>query len=163
MVINKPGSAPAPDALIASYAGQRPSMSEQAPVLEACQNNSRPTDWTTLTATLPVAGMAKQLIRHMSLEKREGNTLFLNLSADHQSLLNAKLTERLTEALAAHYQAPISLQISIAGTPLNTPAIEKQRETETAQQQLQDKLDLDPHLDFIKNNFNATLSPLQST
>ena len=142
---------------------QPSSTREEGDTKQRLSMSEGPTDWATLTATLPVAGMAKQLIRHMSLEKREGNTLFLSLSADHQSLLNAKLTERLTEALAAHYQLPISLQISIAGTPLNTPAIEKQRETETAQQQLQDKLDLDPHLDFIKNNFNATLSPLQST
>lgn len=156
-----------PKEAIASYAGQRPSMSEQAPLSEASQKNTNALEeatanWLNLTTTLPVAGMAKQLIRHMSLQKREGNTLFLNLSAEHQPLLNDKLTERLTEALRKHYQAPISLQISVTGAPLNTPAIEIQKEAETAQQQLQEKLEHDPHFNFIKNNFNATITTLKT-
>ncbi|MCX7122611.1 MAG: hypothetical protein NTV32_02890, partial [Gammaproteobacteria bacterium] len=111
---------------------------------------------------LPLVGVSKQFALNMSFDKQEGQTLFLNLSHEHQSLLNPKLVERLQTAFSEHYQSPFLLQISIMHTPLNTPAVQQQKEILDTQTQLQEKLDQDPHLSFIKNNFNGIINSVKS-
>ncbi len=119
-------------------------------------------NWQAVLQALPLSGVSKQFALHMSFEKQEGQTLYLNLSQEHQTLLNPKLIERLQNAFSEHYQTPILLQISISQTPLNTPALQQQKALEDSQKQLQEKLAQDPHLDFIKNNFNVKINTIKS-
>ena len=128
-----------------------------APSAEIDQNN-----WKDVVNALPLAGVSKQFALNMSFEKQEGQTLFLNLSHEHQNLLNPKLVERLQIAFSEHYQVPFLLQISVMHTPLNTPAVQQQQERVDAQKQLQEKLEQDPHLSFIKNNFNVKIDTVKS-
>ncbi len=119
-------------------------------------------NWKDIVNGLPLVGVSKQFALNMSFDKQEGQTLFLNLSHEHQSLLNPKLVERLQTAFSEHYQSPFLLQISIMHTPLNTPAVQQQKEILDTQTQLQEKLDQDPHLSFIKNNFNGIINSVKS-
>ena len=128
-----------------------------APPTDIGQHN-----WQDVVNALPLAGVSKQFALNMSFDKQEGQTLFLQLSHEHQNLLNPKLVERLQTAFSEHYQAPFVLQISVAHTPLNTPAMQQQKEIIDAQKQLQEKLDQDPHLSFIKNNFNVKIDSVKS-
>ncbi len=119
--------------------------------------------WENLISTLVLGGMLKQLVRHMRFDHAKDKILHLSLEKEHQSLLNQKLQDRLQEALLNHYGEPIVLQISVSDTPLNTPAAQQQKALELSQKQLQDKLAQDPHLDFIKNNFNAKIADVKLT
>ncbi len=118
--------------------------------------------WKEVVNALPLAGVSRQFALNMSLIKQDGQTLFVYLSHEHQSLLNPKLVERLEKAFTEYYKTPFTLQISVTEAPLNTPAIQQQKEIIDSQKQLQEKLDQDPHLDFIKNNFNVIIDSVKS-
>jgi DNA polymerase-3 subunit gamma/tau len=143
-----------------------PALNNTAPLskpnIAANETKITEENWKETVNSLPLAGVSKQFALNMSFIKQEGQALFLNLSHEHQSLLNPKLVERLQNAFSEYYQTPFTLQISVTETPLNTPAMQQQKEIVASQNQLQEKLDQDPHLSFIKNNFNVIIDSVKS-
>ncbi len=152
-----------PQALV-SVSAPAPAPQQPAPPKKTAppQANINEQNWKDIVNALPLAGVSKQFALNMSFVKQENDTLFLHLGQEHQSLLNPKLVERLQNAFTEHYQRPFLLQISVTDTPLNTPAVQQQKEIADSQNQLQEKLSQDPHLDFIKNNFNVTIESVKS-
>lgn len=120
------------------------------------------TYWENLLNQLPLGNFMKQLVRHMRFDQAAANTLYLTLASEHQGLLTEKRIQELENLLSEAHQRPISLQISVSPHPIISPASQSEAALEIAKKRLQDKLAEDPHLAFIKNNFNAKVSEVKS-
>ncbi len=119
-------------------------------------------DWNELMATLPITGMVKQLARHISLTEQQGNIFKFSLAQDHQATLNPRLQNELCNSLKQHFGQDLTLQIEIKANNPNSPAAIQFAEEQTKQAKLQEKLKVDPNLDFIKNNFNAIITDIKT-
>lgn len=87
-----------------------------------------PGEWRVMLPKLELSGMAYALASNCTLEKISGNKVELALAASHQPMLNAKLKERLAEALSRHLGLPIQLDITTTSAELLTPVKQQQQE-----------------------------------
>jgi predicted DsbA family dithiol-disulfide isomerase len=81
----------------------------------------------------------------------------LILSAKHQPLLNAKLQERLSEAINRHFNKTLQLQITISKAELNTYAKQQEETQKTRHANAFDAITSDNHVQKIMDVFGATL------
>ncbi len=117
--------------------------------------------WDTLLNTLPLAGMTKQMFKNTSFERQEGHTIWIKTTKENLNLLNDTSKNKLIHALQTYYEKQFSLQIISSDTPIETPALKEKEAREASDLQLQEKLNKDPNIDFIKNNFNGKISSIQ--
>ncbi|MBV9576557.1 MAG: DNA polymerase III subunit gamma/tau [Gammaproteobacteria bacterium] len=87
-------------------------------------------DWRHLLPQLKLSGMAQALASNCVLEKINENKIQLALSANHQPMLNAKLKDRIAEALSQHFNKSMQLEIVITSAELMTPSRQQQDEKE---------------------------------
>jgi DNA polymerase III subunit gamma/tau len=120
------------------------------------------TDWAELVNTLPLNGMAKQLARHLSFVGQEGHTFKFSLAAEHQASLNNRLQNDLTKTLKQYFAQDLVLQIEVISDQVASPAAMQAAAEQAQQLSLQEKLKMDPGLDFIKNNFNAIITDIKT-
>lgn len=120
------------------------------------------TNWPELVELLPLNGIGKQLARHMSFAEQQGNTLKFILAENHRAILNNRLHNDLSKTLSHYFGQEVLLQIDINSNNENSPAALKMKEEAEKQTSLQEKLNLDANLDFIKNNFNATIANIKT-
>lgn len=118
-------------------------------------------NWETLLNTLPLSGMLKQIVKNTNFDRIEGKTLFLKMETSHQSLFNDNAKNKLIEVLQTYYEQAFSLQIVGSETPIVSPAVKEGEARKAQDAQLQEKLALDPNIDFIKNNFNGKIANVQ--
>lgn len=120
-------------------------------------------NWDTLLNTLPLGGMLKQIVKNTSFDRLEGNVIYLKIGNAHQNLFNENAKNKLISTLQTYYEQPFSLQIIGSETPIETPASKAEEARKAHEAQLQEKLNQDPNIDFIKNNFNGTIKAVQLT
>lgn len=113
--------------------------------------------WREMLPKLELSGMAYALASNCVLEKINDHKIELALAPSHQPMLNAKLKERIAEALSRHLQKTIQLDITIASTDLMTPVKQQQQEhsdrlvnaTQTTMQ--------DPHIKQLIEMYDASV------
>lgn len=119
-------------------------------------------NWSELLNILPLSGMAKQLARHLSYTGQDGHIFKFSLAAEHQASLNPRLQNDLTNTLKHYFAQDLVLQIEVISAKVASPAAIQAEAEHAKQQSLQEKLNADPNLDFIKNNFNAIITDIKT-
>lgn len=120
-------------------------------------------NWAELVNLLPLAGMTKQLARHLSyIGLNNGNTFMFSLGAEYQASLNDRLKNELRTSLNHYFGQEVMLQIEVNAENSNSPAAIQAAALKDKQTSLQEKLKADPQLDFIKNNFNAIITDIKT-
>lgn len=115
------------------------------------------TEWNSMLPTLGLTGMAYALASNCTLDSVTDNKIKLLLTASHQPMLNAKLKERLTEALSKHFGREMQLDIEASTAELATPVKQQQahqtKRLETATQ----KILQDPKVKQLIDMYDATV------
>jgi DNA polymerase-3 subunit gamma/tau len=133
-------------------------MPEKKPVAMSTPKAPSATDnWADILTQLSLTGMTQALASHCVLGQLTDNMIELILSAKHQPLLNAKLQERLSEAINRHFNKTLQLQITISKAELNTYAKQQEETQKTRHANAFDAITSDNHVQKIMDVFGATL------
>lgn len=153
-----PQTRPAP---VAPVVPQRPAAMDtagvglkSAPAVAAFSN-----EWATVVEALKLDGMARQLAANCTLSKRDGQTFFLALAPTHVSLRNKKLEDRLQQALAQYYGAPVNVMVEIGAPQAETPALLKEQRDLDRQQAAVQAISNDANVRALHETFNARVVP----
>lgn len=139
---------------------------KEAPVLEKNVNVTPMTDstvnhhlpeWRDLLPKLELSGMAYALASNCTLKQMMDHKIELALSASHEPMMNAKLKERIAEALSRHLQKPIQLDISITTEELSTPTKLQQHEKEQRLATAKKNISEDPAIKKLIDMYDATV------
>lgn len=120
-------------------------------------------NWEQLLNTLPLTAMTKEIVKRTHFDRLEGNTVFLKIESAHQTFFNDSAKNKLLQVLQTYYEQPFLLQITSSETPLVTLATKEEEARRTTEARLQEKLNNDPNIDFIKNNFNGKINGVKLT
>ncbi|WP_367607350.1 DNA polymerase III subunit gamma/tau [Legionella sp. W05-934-2] len=121
------------------------------------QTMDTPTDWASLVAKLNVSGMAKTALDNTSLKTLEENAIYLVTHGGHLSLFIPSVRERISDALAAHFNRPIKLHIEELPEVHNTPAkIQAAKEAEDKKKAFE-AIASDPVVKEIQESFSANV------
>ena len=115
--------------------------------------------WPQLIAQLPLQGVVRALANNCALIRREGNVLHLALAPAHASLRNAKVEERLQEALSAHLGEKVKLQFSVTQPAAETPAVLQERQSQDRMRAAQEAIAQDSHVKTLQEMFGARVVP----
>lgn len=114
-------------------------------------------EWRDILAKLELSGMAYALASNCTLQQINNNKVQLALSANHQPMLNAKLKERLTEALSRYLQQSVQLEIAVTHTELLTPSKQQQHETAKRLEEATNTISQDTTVKQLLQMYDATL------
>ncbi|VVC76172.1 DNA polymerase III subunit tau [Aquicella siphonis] len=134
------------------------SKPDTAPVVTAPRPASAsPADWRDILPKLELSGMAYALAANCTLEKISGNKVTLALSVNHEPMLNAKLKERITEALGRYLKQDIQLEIMITEGELITPLKQEQSEHEQKLTRAKQTILQDTQIKKLIDMYDATV------
>ena len=112
-------------------------------------------EWSTIVAELNLKGMARQLALNCTLEKREGESVYLILDPAHAQMRIKNAEERLQAALEAYYGNPVRLHIGISRSDESTPARQQAERQEDRRQAAVEAINRDPNVRALCETFNA--------
>ena len=115
-------------------------------------------NWQETVKKVPLSGVAKQFLTHCSLSNFKDDTLSLVVAAPYSNILNKKLETKLRQALVDHLKKPIKLMIHVSTSNNETPAMIEQRLETKKQHELDQSIEDDQHVEFIKTKFNAKIA-----
>ncbi len=101
--------------------------------------------------------MAQALASNCALIEMSETTISLALSHKHEPMLNAKLIERLEEALKKCLNKPMKLHISISSDELNTSAKKQEQTKKERHAHAVEAITSDQDVKKIMAVFGATL------
>ncbi|MCK4870813.1 MAG: DNA polymerase III subunit gamma/tau [Gammaproteobacteria bacterium] len=116
-------------------------------------------NWPALLAQLSLTPSTKALAANCSLKQISGNHYDLVLSAQHAPMMNKNHEERLSTALSEHLKKPTRATISTITAEVESPAAIVKREQRAKQQQAEEKINSDNHVQTLVSEFNATIIP----
>lgn len=119
--------------------------------------NTAAYNWRDIVPKLDLSGMSLMLASNCVLEKITDTTVRLSLSIHHQPMLNAKLKERIAEALSRYLNKTISLEINVTTETLATPVKQEQQEQESKLMQAKQTILSDPKIKKLIDMYDATL------
>lgn len=114
-------------------------------------------DWHDLVDSMPLDGLSKQLASHCTLQKHQGNRLYLNLQPEQEHLLTDNQKEKLQAALSLRLDDKVRLEVAVEGTRDETPAQRKTREALEAKQAAVAAVRKDPDVKQFVDIFDATI------
>lgn len=114
-------------------------------------------DWRNILPKLELSGMAFALASNCHLKQMDNNKVELVLSTGHHPMLNAKLKERIQDALTRYFKKPMQLNISTTTTELVTPHKQYQQEHEQQLASAKSMMLEDPHVKQMIERYDATV------
>ena len=145
------GVAPRPAARVTPV-----SRAEIRPQAEATQSAPAGNEaWSEIVAKLGLAGLARELAHHCTLDAVEGAALHLILDQASAHLLNKEREAVLKQALIGYYGRAVELRITLGNPKTETPARERQRNQTERQQAAINTISSDPNVLAIQERFNA--------
>lgn len=114
-------------------------------------------DWHDLVDSMPLDGLTKQLASHCTLQKHQGNRLYLNLQPEQEHLMTDNQKEKLQAALSLRLDDKVRLEVAVEGTGDETPAQRKTREDLEAKQAAVAAIQKDPDVKQFMDMFDATI------
>ena len=134
-------------------AGVEPAADEIPLRLEALNASN----WATLLAELPLAGMARSLAMHALPRRVLDGRVELDLDPRHAALHAPAATERLSAALAAHFGCDITLQLHSADPGAETPAGRELRLLEERREAAVAHIEADANVRLLLESFAGRL------
>jgi DNA polymerase-3 subunit gamma/tau len=104
---------------------------------------------------LPLQGVVRALANNCALMRREANVLHLALAPAHASLRNARVEERLQEALSVHLGEKIKLAFTVTQPTTETPAVLQERISQDRLRAAQEAIAQDSHVKTLQEMFGA--------
>lgn len=114
-------------------------------------------DWSVIVNQLEVTGMAKTALDNTSLKAIDNNTVYLVTHGGHLSLFIPSVRERISEALSAYFNRPMTLHIDETSNVDNTPAQLKTMQQRENSKKAVEAIESDPVVQEIKENFSANV------
>jgi len=143
---------------IAAQKNNEPTKLAVAPINVPVTNTVIATDeWHQIVPQLGLTGMAQALASNCALIEMSETTISLALSHKHEPMLNAKLIERLEEALKKCLNKPMKLHISISSDELNTSAKKQEQTKKERHAHAVEAITSDQDVKKIMAVFGATL------
>jgi DNA polymerase-3 subunit gamma/tau len=116
--------------------------------------------WSALVAQLELAGAARQLASHCVFIARQGAAVRLGLDPRNQLLRTPATEEKLQQALARHFGAPVRLEFqSAASGSAETPALLARRASDADLAVARQAFEEDPGVRGLRERFGATVLP----
>jgi DNA polymerase-3 subunit gamma/tau len=117
---------------------------------------TRPSDnWAEVVSQLNLTGINQQLANNTVKESFADDRLQLLLDETFANLHSREREAALKSALAAYYGREISLNLRIGRPQAETPAAERQRQSDEKQQAAVDAIASDPNIAAIEEQFDA--------
>jgi DNA polymerase-3 subunit gamma/tau len=117
-----------------------------------------PESWLAIVNALELGGAARQLASHCALLSRQGAVVRLALDAQHQQLRTPAQEEKLAQALARYFGAPVRLEFHAQGGG-ETPALVAQRASLEELAGARRAFEADPGVQGLRERFGATVLP----
>lgn len=114
-------------------------------------------EWRELLPKLELTGMAYALASNCSLLSINHNKVELALAEHHQPMLNAKLKERMTEALTRYFKQPTQLEIKTTTVELLTPIKHQQQEKNQRLADVKQTMLADTQIQKLIEMYDATV------
>lgn len=114
-------------------------------------------NWRGLVDELKL-GLARELAKHCELVAYDEHSISLSVPDSQKHLLSPNYQEKLSSAIAQHFDKKIKLQFSIGGTG-NTPAKQISQEKAQAQANAETAIEEDAFVQALINDFGATIIP----
>ncbi len=115
-------------------------------------------DWKTILSQLELNGLAQALASNCVMSDMNDAGITLILAPKHEAMLNAKLAERIEQALTRYFNQPRKLHIKIAATSdTQTPAQHTQQVQTEKLQAATTAITNDVHVKKMLDMFDATL------
>jgi DNA polymerase-3 subunit gamma/tau len=116
--------------------------------------------WSALVAQLELAGAARQLASHCVFIARQGAAVRLGLDPRNQLLRTSATEEKLQQALARHFGAPVRLEFqSVASGSAETPALLARRASDADLAVARQAFEEEPGVQGLRERFGATVLP----
>lgn len=117
-------------------------------------------DWVHLLAQLDLTGMTESLAKAMSLESLQGNRMVLHYTAEQEALFNDQHQQRITDAITAFFQEPMSVDFKLAEQTRETPVNYRIRRAEERRIAAVRHLKQDPNVERLIEMFDGKLDEL---
>jgi DNA polymerase III subunit gamma/tau len=117
-----------------------------------------PGPWAAIVNALEIGGAARQLASHCALLSRQGAVVRLALDPQHRQLRTPAQEDKLAQALARHFGAPVRLEFHAQGGG-ETPALVAQRASLEELAGARRAFDADPGVQGLRERFGATVLP----
>lgn len=114
-------------------------------------------NWRGLVDELKL-GLARELAKHCELIAYDEHSISLSVPDSQKHLLSPNYQEKLSSAIAQHFDKKIKLQFSIGGTG-NTPAKQISQEKAQAQANAETAIEEDGFVQALISDFGATIIP----
>jgi len=134
---------------------------EEPPRVESnipAQNNYGTSEWGQIIETLGLKAVAKELAAHSVMQEREGNVFKLSIDPSYEQLCTSSAKQRLEQALSAHFNEAVTLDIKIGKVEMESPAQHKQRAIQERQDQAVDSIKQDPFVQELQDTLNADIN-----
>ncbi len=156
-------AASAPRAAAPSGPARAPSVDDDRPDLaEAAAASGAPLrsfdgDWPALAAALPVGGLAQQFMQQSELVSHDG--LAFNVRVPIRPLAEPGTQQKVRDALAAWFGAPVRLSVEIGAVGARTAASVNSRQQAERLAQAQAAVDADPFVQTLISDFGGRIVP----
>jgi DNA polymerase-3 subunit gamma/tau len=128
------------------------------PAASATQTStSTPIDWPQLIAQLPLAGLARTLVKNCVVSQWNGEQLMLILEETQKACLNPPRQAQIQEALSKHFGRHIKLTITAGTLTQASPHQQAQAVVQERQAQVKQSLEQDPIMQALLTTFDATV------
>ncbi|CAI8207127.1 MAG: DNA polymerase III subunit tau [Marinobacterium sp. xm-d-530] len=117
-------------------------------------------DWVHLIAQLELTGMTESLAKAMSLETLQGNRMVLHYTAEQEALFNDQHKQRISDAITAFFQEPMSVDFQLAEQTRETPVNYRIRRAEERRIAAVRHLKQDPNVERLIEMFDGQLDEL---
>ncbi|MFA5170862.1 MAG: DNA polymerase III subunit gamma/tau [Sulfuriferula sp.] len=91
-------------------------------------------NWSSLVSQLKLGALARMLAVQCELTSFDDDSMQLCVSAEHKHLLDKPYHDKLREALVAHFNRPVRLNISVAAAAIANSPIQQQNEARAERQ-----------------------------
>jgi DNA polymerase III subunit gamma/tau len=118
-----------------------------------------PGSWAAIVNTLELSGAARQLASHCTLIARSGAVVRLGLAPQNQQLRTPAQEEKLAQALARHFGAPVRLEFQMSAAADDSPALAAQRASQQELNVARRAFEADPNVQGLRERFGATVLP----
>jgi len=116
-------------------------------------------DWAAIIAASDLQGAARQLAAHCVLVGRDGAVVRLALDPRSKFMRTAAVEEKLAQALAKYYGAPVRLEFTAVLPQAETPAQADQRLSQEEAESARRAFESDPAVQGFRDRFGATTLP----
>jgi len=116
-------------------------------------------DWLAIVARMGLTGPTGQLAAHCTLVDRKGDTVRLMLDRAGEDFRRPQVEQRLAQALAQYYGAPVRLDIAVSDALGVTPARLQAQAADERQKAAEQAIEADANVRAMREIFGATVVP----